>query len=239
MKLLTPITAIIALILAAPALHAQIVWSLEGPQTITGVNDVVTDGSFVDALQTHLTDPSANTAVTPETVTNAMTNVSVTFGVYNPTTQQDSYFNFDGAAGYGGAGQGNTASADYNEILDGCTFYEPGPGTFTLGGLKEGHTYELEIWDSATWATTITDTNSVTLNGDQWVTGEIVVPGTDSSITTTQTISFGAAAGSGSLYGTIDAVELRDVTVPEPSTYAMLFAGVGALVLVARLRRVA
>ena len=44
----------------------------------------------------------------------------------------------------------------------------------------------------------------------------------------------------GGYYGEVDAVALRDLgAAPEPSTFAMLFSGVGALVLVARLRRMA
>jgi hypothetical protein len=218
-------------LVASPALHAQIVWSVDGPQTITGTTDIFTGGSFVDALQTHRSDPTAGTAVSPETVTNSATHVPVTFGVYNTNTLRDSYFSF-GGNGDGGAGRPTTPSSTYNDVLDGCTFVQPGPDSFSISGLQTGHTYELQVWDSTGYATTFTDGNAVTLNGDQFDTGTFVYSGN------AEVVSYAAAPGSG--YGTVDAVSIREITsTPEPSTYAMLFAGIGALLLVSRLRRVA
>jgi hypothetical protein len=214
-----------AFILAASNLHAQILWGT--PQDYTGTDaDIDTHGTFVAGVFENYSASSI--------VVDGMTFDQVS----------DSDISSPGAGG--GDGSGSSATP-YLQILDGCSYVNVTPAgdpsgvsqvsTFSLNHLTAGDVYQVQIWNVSSWAGHVTTEFSgatpVDLPGLDFVVGKFTA-------TISGTQSFTMQGLPGGNYGEIDAIALRDLgAAPEPSTYAMLFAGIGALVLVVRLRRAA
>jgi hypothetical protein len=228
-----------ALLIALPALHAQITWAAaptnwsgNGP-TDTGSTDISTLGTFVAAAD-------ANGNVENTGVGNTIFESSAVAGV-----------SISGVSGGGGDGSGSNATP-YLEALNGCNYVNVIPNsspdgvsdvaTVTLNGLTDGDTYQVQVWSVVGYSgpdnanqreTELSGTSPAYLVGSDFILGKFTAGASDMESFTFQGLPGGD-------YGEIEAVALRDITAtPEPSTYAMLCAGVGALVLVARLRRVA
>jgi len=220
------ILAIVAVALvASSSLHAQIIWST--PTSGLGdASSVATNGSYYDAIIAHI-------GASQETVLNPTTNVSTVFNAYEPNTLTDGTITLAGA-GYGGDGSGSSATP-YDAALNGTTFVQNYTGEIQIGGLNPGSTYQIQIWNVDNDPTRLTSfTDGV--NSVQFYYGNVI--GTFTAGSSTETIDYtNVVPNTDSTFtaGEVNAVDVR--LVPEPSTYAMLFAGVGALVLVARLRR--
>jgi len=220
------ILAIVAVALVAPlSLHAQIIWST--PTSGLGdASSVATNGSYYDAIIAHI-------GASQETVLNPTTNVSTVFNAYEPNTLTDGTITLAGA-GYGGDGSGSSATP-YDAALNGTTFVQNYTGEIQIGGLNPGSTYQIQIWNVDNDPTRLTSfTDGV--NSVQFYYGNVI--GTFTAGSSIETIDYtNVVPNTDSTFtaGEVNAVDVR--LVPEPSTYAMLFAGVGALVLVARLRR--
>ena len=220
------ILAIVAVALvASSSLHAQIIWST--PTSGLGdASSVATNGSYYDAIIAHI-------GASQETVLNPTTNVSTVFNAYEPNTLTDGTITLAGA-GYGGDGSGSSATP-YDAALNGTTFVQNYTGEIQIGGLNPGSTYQIQIWNVDNDPTRLTSfTDGV--NSVQFYYGNVI--GTFTAGSSIETIDYtNVVPNTDSTFtaGEVNAVDVR--LVPEPSTYAMLFAGVGALVLVARLRR--
>jgi hypothetical protein len=224
MKILEPIAAIAALIFAAPAMQAQIVWTTTTGQPYTGTDaDIDTSGSFVAAVTENYSNKS-------ETVGDSVFDVVA-----------DSHITGIGNGGSDGSGVNPATATAYQEVLNGCSYTYTGnpPITFTLAGLTTGDVYQVEIWDVANDSTRETEFSSTGSDGTTSVDVEngFIIGTFTAGASDSQAITFQGVVAGG--VGEVNAVELRDLGAPEPSTYAMLFAGVGALAVVARLRRLA
>jgi hypothetical protein len=206
-------------------------------------HDVATNGNYVDALQAH-GSYADGTPLVAIPVPNAVTGVSTEFNIYttsnyvggNSNTYGDGTFTITGYDDNGGDGSGSDATA-YQKVLDRTT-YTTTSGTITMNGLTPGDEYQIQIWNSAGFRpTTFTSgLDKVDTNG-QYVIGTFTA-GAAALGSLTSSDSFTFAPDHGNDAGEINALSLRDLgAVPEPSTYAMLFGGLGALVLISRFRR--
>jgi hypothetical protein len=212
----------------ASAVHAQITWnapSVLGQQTISGNytgadTDISTNGGFVAAVTEADGLGAGNYPV-------VVSDAGTTFDLNN-----DSYITNIG--GGGSDGSHSTATA-YQSALDGVAYTFGAPVTFTLTGLNASDTYQVEIWNVDSSTSRNTEYSSTGTAGTTTVdVYKGFVIGTFSG-ETSQSISFQPIVSGGA--GEVDAVALRDLSVPEPSTYAMLFGGLGMVVLISRLRR--
>ena len=229
MKTFSSIVAVVGLVLAGPALHAQVVWDLAGPQPYTGTDaDINTQGTFVAAV----TENYSNESVTVgDTVFDAVSDSHIT-NIGNGGS--------DGSNFFGPYSPTNPAPTDYQEAVNGCSYtYTGNPAvTFNLTGLQEGQLYQVEIWNVANDSTRDTELSSTGPAGTTTVdfNKEFEIGTFTVGASGTQSISFEGVEAGG--VGEVNAIALRDLgAIPEPSTYAMFFAGVGALVLISRLRR--
>ena len=222
MKTLQALTAIAALLVAAPALHAQILWGTPGAYTGTDA-DISTAGTFVAAV-------TENYSNLPETVGDT------TFDAVS-----DSHITNIGNGGSDGSNVNPLTATPYQEALNGCSYTYTGnaPVTFNLTGLQEGDVYQVEVWNVADDSSRDTELSSTGLGGTTSVdfNDEFVLGTFTAGVSGSEAITFQGVAAGGA--GEVNAVALRDLGAPEPSTYAMFFAGVGALVIVSRLRRAA
>jgi hypothetical protein len=152
------------------------------------------------------------------------------------------------------AGPGNTFEVRNNRVgsaQDGRNFIElDSTGNTTIGqsfaGLTAGASYALSFW-YAPRADVAASSNGIDVfwNGQQ-LGGTITADGgsapawaqygfTVSALEGTNTLSFRAAGTNDTLGGSLDNVSLT-AAVPEPSSYALLLAGLGAVGLIARRR---
>jgi hypothetical protein len=134
-------------------------------------------------------------------------------------------------------------SPSYANILTDLGYNSGVTGSLTFNNLVNGDVYELQVFSGTTGLGTL---QGQTLT-DQGVQGTTYFDGGDGVssynyyIDETFTAGSGAEtvsiAGLGGGFIILNAVNLRDLSAPEPSTYAMLFGGLGLLVLVSRFRR--
>jgi hypothetical protein len=235
MKIFSPIAAITALIFATTSMQGQVVWtnSMDQPNTgaYTGTAaDISTNGMFVAAVTENYSNESE---LVGDTTFDVVDDTHIT-GLGNGGA--------DGSDFFGPYTDSNPAPTNYQEAVNGCAYtYTGSPAiTFHLTGLKNNELYQVEIWDVDNDSSRETEYSSTGPGGTTSVdveNGFVIGTFATTASSTSQAISFQGVVPHGGA-GEINAVALRDLgAVPEPSTYAMLFAGVGALVLVARLRR--
>jgi hypothetical protein len=226
MKIFSPIAAITLLLIASPALRAQILWSITGPSPYTGTNaDIATNGTFVAAVTENYSSLSETVG---DTVFDAGSDSHIT-NIGNGGSDGSDFFPAP-------------APTAYQEAVNGCSYTYTGnpPVTFKLTGLQTGDLYQVEVWNVVNDSTRDTELSSTGPGGTTSVdfNKDYVLGTFTAGPSGMQSITFQGVLAGG--VGEVNAVALRDLGVaPEPSTYAMLFAGIGALVLVSRLRRMA
>jgi hypothetical protein len=217
-----------AVLAASPALHAQIIWGTPA-SGLGDASSVAINGTYFDAIIAHI-------GASPETVINPTTNVSTVFNAYESNTLTDGTITFNNAAGYGGDGSGSSTTP-YDAALNGTTFVQNGIGQIQIGGLTQGDTYQIQIWNVDNDPSRLTSyTDGV--NSVQFYYGNVI--GTFTAGSAIETIDYtNVVPDTEETFsaGEVNAVDVR--LVPEPSTYAMLFGGLGLLVLFMRLRRLA
>jgi hypothetical protein len=223
--------------LAALSAHAQVISWGSATDMSNPTSDVLNNGTTVDAAD----------------FTGTFTINNVNFNLLSATSGGN-YSDGSGITVFAGNGtygdtnfsSGGTPpdSTNYNSLANQFGFNFFNTGTVTLSGLNTGQTYQVEVWSSYKDAAGETETtlggptgsNSVTLlpQDNQFATGTFTASGTSESFT----FNYGAGGGG---YDLINAVSVRDVsgdsTVPEPSTYALMLAGLGALYMVSRRKR--
>jgi hypothetical protein len=210
LKTLIQSTGALAMVLvSAGTLHAQILW--ETPQTYTGTTaDISTAGTFVDAVTKNYSGLSETVGDTVFTFNNS-TNIS--------------------GGGYGGADGSDffpaPAPTAYQEAVNGCAYtYTGNPAvTINLSGLHDGYTYQIEVWnvDNDPTRKTLLSSGANTVDFNH----EFVLGLFTAGVTGTESFSFEGIVPGGA--GEVNAVALREVSVPEPSTYAMMLAGLAFL----------
>ncbi len=195
------------LLTLAGSAHAQIVW--QTPQSYTGTDaDISTLGTFVSAV-------TENYSNMPETVGDTVFDAVSNSHITNIGNGGD-----DGSNFFGPYTPTNPAPTNYQEAVNGCSYTYTGnsPVTFTLQGLQYGEIYQVEIWnvvDDSSRNTELSSTgplgtSSVDFNND-FVLGTFIADATGKESITFQ----GVVAGG---VGEVNAVALRDLGVPEPST---------------------
>jgi hypothetical protein len=203
-RLLSPLFAALVLV-AAPALTAQVAVTWATPTTVTGPSDVQSNGTFVAAL---------TAAAAPQTVN------GITFATASPliTLSNASTITYT-------PGQFSSGDAAYDAIIN-RGFYSPVNmlSSLTFNDLTIGHEYQLQIWTpawDANFATRIYGDTAIDMGNTQ--TQPTFVIGTFTASGTSERIDFGGYDGA--TRGLVAAVTLHNLSaVPEPSTYA-LFAG--------------
>ncbi len=244
------------LVLAGASARAGMTW---GPATGISTNglaadsDVVTNGTLVVAYGLGFAPGTpANTygsvtvnGVTFQNVSAAAAGLSVGRNV-----QQ-----FGMAENGASAAPFSNLSQGYEKILGNSSYgynqYD-GVGTLTLSNLVAGHVYEFQWWDNdargtgqyGQISTTATDGNSVTLlpqinppagygQVGQYTVGTFTATGATEGITFSG-YTVGSPPAQTDVWQ-INAYQLRDITIPEPSTALLL--GVGGLMLWRRRRQ--
>lgn len=237
------------------ATAANIVWG--SATTVSGDSDVDTTGSLVYAVT------FGGTAAPPSTTVNGVTfspfrippptvsTVTGTFGGRTITISESPGLLFAYNTFGSGSAPFSGLSSSYQSML-GSGVYADQANTITvsLNGLTSGENYRLQWWtnDSAKLSpffggsftsTTATAGNAVTLDAN--VTnlvgglGQFAI-GTFTASGTTQTFALTEPSDYQPL---INGLQLRAVTVPEPSTVAFGAVGVGLAALIGWRRRMA
>lgn len=218
---------------------ANITW--QNPTTISGASDVSTLGTYFGSWAPQ--DGSANTLPVN----------GVTFQGFSDLPSLTPDANWDN--GYNGFASPGTSDANYNALLQYARFSnETTPVGFSWSGMTPGDTYLVEFWVQD-GRNSITAERSETLTGGantsaalaygtgangtspgQFIIGTFVADGTGS-----QTITVNPSGGADiTASAQINLFQVRDLTsVPEPSTFAFLAAGVGAMCLLLRRRNAA
>lgn len=235
---LSPVLALTAAVLAmfASAQAATIVWS--AATNITGDTDVSLTGSGVYAYNfgTAAVSPTVN-GVTFTGIASSVSNVSTTM------------VNANGTAFTSAATPYSALSSSYQSLLTSGNFIDDALGspttrTLTLNNLTSGSTYQVQIWVSDPRGIASKDRqeilsdgsgNNVTLkysasasagSAGQFVTGTFTATGTS------QTISFAPTAPNGvTTSAQINALQLRQIAVPEPTSAVLGAASLGLLAL--------
>jgi PEP-CTERM motif len=213
----------------ANAQNANVTWGT--PATISGTSDVNTSGTLFGTWapgDDYYGDETANAA-------NYTVN-GVDFLTYGTPVANFSFINQaslnDNLDRYNGFANPNTADSIYNNLLQVAVFNWNSPNAMEVNwtGMTPNDTYLVELWlndgrsgqtGTSTFAGGANTSDSVAIgNGapGQYIIGTFVA---DSSGTEDITISPGIM---------LNLVQVRDITpVPEPSTFAFLALGTGAM----------
>jgi hypothetical protein len=248
------IVAMMALVYQNQTLHAAVItWDPVG--TISADTDVNTQGTLVQAL--HLGD-ATGTTVNGVTFSNGSNGVGL-IGAPLTLGSGSGSLTFGSEAGYyvdAGANTytSNTApfsglSSSYQSLISAAEWSNGNSATsltLTLNGLTTSQDYLVQFWVndprniSAVWSRTATftagnasgalDYNVSDANGG---VGQFVV-GRFTADATTQSITWSGQAGTFQLNG----YQLRDVSIPEPSTSALVLVAGLALLHFARRKQV-
>ena len=229
-----------AFALVANAQNPNVTW--QSPVTISGTSDVSLDGTLVGTWGPG--DDWGGTSRSDYYPVNGVTFAaygSGPFGSWVSTSGLDDR--------YGSYANPNTADANYNYVLQTAIYSYGEPISLTWGGMTAGDSYELEFWVQD-GRNSVTAERSETLTGGantsaalafgtgpngtspgQFIIGTFVADNTGTE-TLTLTPFGGADIGASAQ---VNLMQLRDLTsVPEPSTVALLVAGVGMLSVVLR-----
>ena len=253
----TVATALVTLFLAIavqPAKAASINWSTA--QNITGASDVVTTGTLFSAVNFFQSGAavsgSGNVTVNGVTFTgfglsNANGPTSVTAGniTVTGTSNQAGSLNL---LGFGGAG----GPASYNGLLN-QTLYIYNTGTtsatgktlnFSINGLTTGSQYLIQYWvqdgrnvDTVRNRTVVVGGQTLAVNVGAVTTGSGLgqyLTGTFTADSSSQT--FTAVGGTGDV-AYANAMQVRLLAVPEPSTWAIAGVGLACAVIGREVRR--
>ena len=224
---LTPL-AFIAMATYSPA--QIIVWG--SAQNMIGNSDVLDPGTLVDAATFY------GSAVTINTV--KFNPLTLSSGTYTDGTGIAITTPNGGAGAYTAPFSSTSppSSTNYSNLTSVLGFTVGVTGTVTLSGLTVNDTYDVEAWSYYTGTTVggytqLTGSTPVDLasTGGQYALGTFTATGT--------TETFGYAVGAADNHAIINAVSVFDTSsssaAPEPSTYALLGAGLlGLIVLVRR-----
>ena len=232
----TKFLALGAMLSFASTAHAQfldagMLWG--NTMTMQGVSDIQTtaviDGetvatSYVDAAQM---SPDQNSSVqVGDTIFNplfsaANTDISITVpGGWLPHDSNNGTFP-----------TASPSSVDYSNVVSHFGYNNGGEGLrINFSNLTMGQTYEVELWSTSGFKSEFSGANAGDLGtGNTYVVGTFTAADTTASIT-----AIDVAA-----YTTISDVALRQVSVPEPSTYALMLGGLTLLFVGLRHKRAA
>jgi PEP-CTERM motif len=228
-----------ALMIGASALvvnaqNPNITWGT--PTTISGTSDVSTDGAFVGSWGPG--DDWGGTMRSDNYPVNGVTFAAYGSGPFGSFISQSGTDDR-----YGSYANPNTPDANYNYLLQTAIYSYGEAISLTWGGMTPGDTYQLEFWANDGRNSTTAE-RSETLTGGantsaalafgtgpngtgpgQYILGTFVADNTGQE-TLTLNPSGGADIGPSAQ---INLLQLRDLSIPEPSTIAVLAAGMGIL----------
>jgi hypothetical protein len=226
MKKVILCASIVSLLAAvAQAQNETVTWG--NPTTISGPGDVDAQGTYFGSWAPNLT------------AAGSLTVNGVTFQGSSDLPGLNS--TFDNSTGSGSFASPGTSDSNYNTLMTSGAFGNNAtPYSLTWDGMTAGNTYLVELWVNdgrvqASSGRTETVTGGANTSGfldygesvnggpGQWITGTFVA---DSSGSETLTLTPGPNIPSAQL----NLFQVRDISpVPEPSTFAFLAAGAGAM----------
>jgi hypothetical protein len=233
--------ALTAILISATPAHAQILWG--SAINVVGDSDVLANGTYFDAalFANNFTlgaggsnSPGVNNFLTVNGVSfNTVGGQNVGSDLSGDVTLNSSRNPFTGANSLSGG-------TSYNTLIVNGEYSQNLAQTVTLSNLTVGDTYQVEVWSAAigqpAFVTDLSGTNTVSLSATkgQYAVGTFVAGATG-------TLTFNASNDSTSVNGVdmLNAISIRDITsaVPEPSTYALLFAGLLVFGVISSRRR--
>ena len=229
------IAAALGLAASASPLNAAVL-VFNGPSDIAGVSDVVSSGTTVFAANLGGIATTVNnvdfSAVNADTGTDT---ISLAGGSLITTASGD-MANNNGVFGSTSAPY-TSLPASYQNLLRSASYLSPNSGatwTVSLNSLTIGHTYIVQLWFNDSRATQ--RTGIVTSVGGNSVTNRYNISNTAGALGQFTTATFTADSATqlftitgSSIAGAADtqlnAIQLRDLTVPEPTTLALFGAG--------------
>ncbi|HXB58907.1 MAG TPA: hypothetical protein VNU95_05060 [Candidatus Acidoferrales bacterium] len=219
--------SIIGLLAVMANAQDNITW--QTPAFITGDSDVNTEGTLFGTWA-----PYNGAAASGGLVVNG-----VNFNAY--PTLPGATDNFDNGGGNGTYATPSTPDSNYNQLLNAGAFGNTGnPYTVSWNGMTAGDDYLVEFWVNDGRNSTVNQRTETVTGGDstsafldygsgssgpgQYIIGTFVA---DASGDETLTLTPGAAIPSAQF----NLLQVRDITpAPEPSTVAILAAGVGVII---------
>jgi hypothetical protein len=229
------IAALVAAAVSGPFARAQ-VFTSSTPSTADA--DVLNTGStalafdFSDAFIGTTSTTTVNGVTFSGSQTNAATNVSF---AYTNLPNNDTNGTYLGA-------NGTTTTANYIKVLSGLMYQaNDTSATLTLSGLKSGDAYTLQIFSGTggvggPYSEIFSDNGMTGLNSyGGGVSANYFLTETFTAATSgTETLQLLPPVDSD--FTILNAVNLRDESVPEPSTYALMLGGLGMLGFMLRRR---
>jgi hypothetical protein len=225
MKKIILCASIVSVLTAVANAQNDITWLT--PTTISGASDVSTLGTYFGSWA-----PNASSSLTVNGVTFQNSSDLPVFGT-----------SFDNSTGTGSFASPGTADSNYNTLLTSGAFgNNDTPYTVNWAGMTLGDSYLVEVWvqdgrnsSVNSRAETITGgantSASLAYGSGSSGPGQFII-GTFVAGTTNETIALNPG-GSFSPSSQLNIMQVRDLGVeptPEPSTLAVLAAGVGAIV---------
>lgn len=216
-----------ALVTVANAQNPNVTW--QTPTLVSGTSDVSTLGTYFGSWAPF----NGNANLTPIN--------GVTFQGYPDLPN----FGSSGFSGdYDSYANPNTPDAQYNALLQYGVYDASGSGsgdTITWGGMTPGHSYLIQFWANDGRGTSRSETligganTSATIpfgNAALFILGTFVADNTGF-----ETITLDGSASANGDYPQVNLLQVRDITVPEPWTVAVLAPGIGAVLLGLRRRQ--
>lgn len=226
-------TALLSILLTVvvfmPSARAQFFYS---NVAVTQDSDVLTDGTTVLAFDLH--DSATHiTSVNGVAFSGSYIQNGVTFAT---TLSSDTT---------AGAVQQSGMTTNFENILT-TNGYHLASGSFTLSNLTPGASYELQIFAASTGGAQGTETltdgsaNGVLAFGTLFASGtpsaaDYIIETFTANISGTETISVADKANTNAVV--FNAVNLRELPVPEPGTWALMIGGLAVLFGVQRSRK--
>lgn len=214
-----------AILITTPA-KAQILWG--AVQNVSTDTDVATNGTYFDAALLQDGADGGNPLTVNGVVFNIISHGNIGHDASGDITLTSSRNPFVG-------GNAPGASSAYDILLNAAEYGQNQTQTIQLKNLTIGDTYQVEIWSAAigkgAFVTDLSGTNSVALsaNTGQFVIGTFTADATSFSFTSIND------ASSVNKVDMLNAVSIFDegvLSVPEPSSYALLLSGAVALFFV-------
>jgi len=223
--LILAFTVLTGVVLTGSA-QAQVLWTT--PSLITGVGDIATNGSYLDAIKASTVE-----ATIDQTIGTTTFNIINSGGTEVDGPGDITLSNFLTTAGNDGSfTSAPPSSAAYANILRGVTGVQIGDpaGTVTLNGLTSGSEYQVQVWNATASSENdiaeLSGASPVELNGSDFVLGTFTATGSS------QSFDFSVPADNVTPYAAISAVAVRDLTeTPEPVTWALMLGSMAFLVL--------
>ncbi|GEM_PF-3265920 len=223
--------------------QAQVIITWGAATNVTGGSDIYTAGSLVSAVSFNPGNSGPKTesvsGVTFQTATVVSNNFKDASNLANWAMLGTAGQFTGGGLGTGGTYLNIVGGGHYNSgVTTGFT------DTLTLSGLTNGHNYELQIWsggfDNRLIATFGSDSSfanpTVTLNPAS--NGQFALGTFTAGAATSEVVYFKVTnPSSANHYLTLGAVELRDITIPEPATWGLLAFSLTAVMVLRRRRR--